>query len=30
VIEQMEGALAEQKVELQKLLERQRQLKDAA
>ena len=30
VIEQMEGALAEQKAELQKLLERQRQLKDAA
>jgi hypothetical protein len=30
VIEQMEGTLAEQKVELQKLLERQRQLKDAA
>jgi len=30
VIQQMEKTLAEQKVELQKLLERQRQLKDAA
>ena len=30
VIQQMESALAEQKAELQKLLERQRQLKDAA
>jgi valyl-tRNA synthetase len=30
VIQQMEKTLAEQKIELQKLLERQRQLKDAA